>query len=85
VPLRVYFDGDWDAKIKGDIEDAIRDCIGDPPADEDWAVSIVPSFSFQYCEVKVKTQRQARRRLFFEDPGMLPRAISDWIKLYPLL
>ncbi|MGA3292675.1 MAG: hypothetical protein ABSE45_01690 [Candidatus Acidiferrales bacterium] len=84
MPLRVLFDGDWDLRIKREIEEAIRGCVGEPPADQDWAVSVFLSTSFQYCEVRVKTPHQTRRRIFFEDPRTLPKAIPDWIGLYPL-
>lgn len=84
MALIVEFDGEWDPKSKREIEDAVRKCIGAPPEDEKWTVSIAAGFSQSYCEVQVMTPNQTRTRLFFEDPARLANAITDWIKSYPL-
>lgn len=87
MPLRVLFDGDWDARnkaIKEEIEKALHACIGDPPAGQVWFVSLFLSESLHFCEVKVRTPSQSRMRLFFEEPRALPKIIVDWIALYPL-
>ena len=82
--LNLHFDGFWDEETKGNIEHAIRDCIGEPPKDEEWVVSIVRHYTFQPCAVQVKTLKQTRSRLFFEQSSALSKAIPDWLKLYPL-
>ncbi|HXQ27368.1 MAG TPA: hypothetical protein VN822_13240 [Candidatus Acidoferrales bacterium] len=78
------FDGFWDADTRGNIEHAIRACVGEPPKDEEWVVSVVRQFPFQPCAVQVKTLKQTRSRLFFENSPALSKAIPDWLKLYPL-
>jgi hypothetical protein len=84
VGLVVYFDEGWDPKTRRDVEDAIRKCIGDPPKDEKWFASLTTGFAQNYCEVQVTTPNQTRTRLFFEEASMLPKAITDWINIYPL-
>lgn len=80
----VYFNEGWDPETRRHVEDAIRKCIGDPPKDEEWGVSLITGFSQDYCEVKVMTPNQTRTRLFFEEPAKLPKVITDWIEMYPL-
>ncbi len=82
--LLVKFDGNWDSQAKKEIEDAIRRRIGEPPNNENWVVSVTTGLSQNYCDVRVTTTRQIRSRLFFEDPKKLPKAIVDWISMYPL-
>jgi hypothetical protein len=82
--LIVDFNEGWDPQTKVDIEDAVRKCIADPPQGEKWIVSLAAGFAQSYCEVRVRTPSQTRTRFFFEDPRSLPKAITDWIQLYPL-
>jgi hypothetical protein len=84
VGLIVDFNQDWDFHVRIAIENALRKCIPEPPKDEDWIVSLAAGFAQSYCEVSVKTPSQTRTRFFFEDPHSLPKAITDWIHLYPL-
>ncbi len=62
----------------------LRKTLGLPPADEKWVVSVDAADFSEYCEVRVVTPNQRRSRLFFEDPANLPKAITEWIELYPL-
>jgi len=82
--LTFQFDGFWDTDIRGNIEHAIRECVGEPPNGEEWVVSIARSFPFQPCTVQVKTLNQTRSRLFFEHSSALSKAIPNWLMLYPL-
>jgi len=82
--LIIDFNEGWNSQTKGDIEDALRKCIGQPPDGETWVVSLTTGFAQHYCEVRVRTASQTRTRLFFEEPGNLPKTINDWINLYPL-
>jgi len=82
--LIIDFNEGWNSQTKGDIEDALRKCIGHPPDGETWVVSLTTGFAQHYCEVRVRTASQTRTRLFFEEPGNLPKTINDWINLYPL-
>jgi len=84
MDLRVHFDGYWDPETRKRVEDAVRSCIGEPPADETWAISIVAGFSLQYFEVQLRTPDQTRSHLFFNGVEKLPKAITDWINIYPL-
>jgi len=82
--LLVNFDGGCDSRAKSEIEDAIRKCVGDPPKDEKWVVSVRVGFAQNYCEVRVVTAHQTRTRLFFDETPKLAKAIADWIGMYPL-
>jgi hypothetical protein len=84
LSLIVDFEQGWDSHVRIAIEDALRKCIVEPPQGEDWVVSLAVGFAQHYCEVQVRTPSQTRTRFFFEDPGNLPQAITDWIQLYPL-
>lgn len=82
--LIVNFNEGWDPKTKSNIEREIRQCISDPPIDEEWVVSVIAGFSQNYCDVRVTTPNQTRTRLFFEEAPKLAKAITDWINMYPL-
>jgi hypothetical protein len=84
MSLQVSFNGFWDEQTKARLEQAIRASVGEPPSGEEWSIAVDRSFSHLYCDVQVKTQRQSRKRLFFEEPPLLPQAISDWLRSYPL-
>jgi hypothetical protein len=84
VALTIDFRGGWEPRTKTQIEQALRKTVGLPPAGEKWVVSVVAAGLSQYCEVRVVTPNQRRSRLFFEDPANLPKAITEWIELYPL-
>lgn len=84
MALKTEFEGFWDPDNKTNIERAIRECVGEPPKDEEWVVSIARQFPFQPCTVHVKTLKQTRSRLFFEPSVSLSKAIPDWLRLYPL-
>jgi hypothetical protein len=84
MSLSLNFTGYWDAETQGQLEKAIRVCVGEPPKDEDWSVSLGRSISLIYCDVRVKTSHQTRSRMFVEDPSALPKAITDWLMSYPL-
>jgi len=84
MSLSLNFTGYWDTETQGQLEDAIRVCIGEPPEEENWSVSVERSFSLIYCNVRAKTLRQTRSRMFVDEPSALPKAITDWLKLYPL-
>jgi hypothetical protein len=70
-----------DRKIQNTIESVIRGCIGDLRKDEDWRIWIHASGG--YCQVVVKGPSQTRERFFFDDVGVLPQKIRDWLELYP--
>lgn len=59
MSLHINFDGVSDSEIRARIETAIWDCIGDPPRDEDWSVTVT-SFG-NGCTVLVKTPNQRRK------------------------
>ena len=80
--LHIDFDGVWDMKARARIEGAVRDCVGEPPKNEDWDVSI-RTFG-GYCLVSVKTLHQTRRKMFFSDVSKLAEAIPEWLQQYPL-
>jgi len=80
--LRIDFDGFGDMKARPRIEAAIRDCIGEPLADEDWNVSITTFGA--YSVVSVKTLQQARRKMFYLNFSRLAEAIPEWLQQYPL-
>jgi len=82
--LLLKFDGNWDSLAKKEIEDAIRKRISEPPEDENWVVWATTGLSQNYCDVQVTTPRQTRSRIFFEDVDKLPKAIVDWLGMYPL-
>jgi len=82
--LIIDFNEGWLSQTKNGIEEALRECIGEPPDGETWVVSLTAGFAQLYCEVRVRTASQTRTRFFFEEPHNLPNAIHDWIKLYPL-
>lgn len=84
MAFTVNFDGSWDSRTRKEIEDAIRGCVGEPPNNETWVVSLSAGFSRDFCEVQVTTARQNRSRLFFEESSKLARAITEWISMYPL-
>ncbi len=84
MSLSLTFSGYWDADTQGRLEQAIRVCIGEPPKIEDWSVSLDRSISHNFCDVRVKTLHQTRSRMFLDDPSALPKAITDWLKSYPL-
>ena len=84
VGLLVNFDGGCDSRAKNEIEDAIRKCVGEPPKDEKWVVSVRMGLSQNYCEVRVVTANQTRTRLFLDETSKLAKAIADWISMYPL-
>ena len=83
MSLSLDFTGDWGPATQGEVEGAIRECIGEPPRGEDWSVSLRRS-PF-YCEVRVKTPRQTRRRMFVHDLSELAKAVTDWLVSYPLM
>ena len=83
MALTIDFGTGWDRKTRNEIEGALRACIGEPPQSEEWVVSLRAGFS-RYCDVKIATPSQRRSRLSFEDPAHLPKAITEWIELYPL-
>jgi hypothetical protein len=80
--LHIDIDGVCDLKARTHIESAIRECIGEPPGDEDWNVSI--SGFGGYSVVVVRTPRQARRKMFFSNVWNLSEAIPEWLQQYPL-
>ena len=82
--LKTKFEGFWDPDNRASIERAIRECVGEPPKDEEWVVSIARDFPYQPCSVQVKTLKQTRSRLFFDQSAALSKAIPDWLRLYPL-
>jgi len=84
MSLSLHFTGYWDAATQGQLEKAIRECIGEPPKDQEWSVSLSRSFSLLSCDVRVKTLHQTRSRMFLDDLSALPKAITDWLNLYPL-
>jgi len=84
LALIIDFSEGWHLQTKRDIESALRKCIAEPPGGENWVVSLAAGFAQNYCEVRVTTPTQTRRRFFFEEPGHLPKVITDWINLYPL-
>ena len=83
MSLSLNFTGDWDAATQGELESAIRECIGEPPRGEDWSVSLRRSSFF--CDVRFKTLRQTRSRMFMDDLSALSKAITDWLMAYPLM
>jgi len=82
--LHFEFNDGWDPQHRKNIEDAVRKCVREPRNNDKWFVSITAGFSRQFCEVQVMTPNQTRSRFFFEDPASLPKAIADWISMYPL-
>ena len=82
--LIVDFNQGWDSQLRIAIENALRKSIVGPPDGETWTVSLAAGFAQSYCEVRVSTLSQTRTRLFFEDSHSWPKAITDWIQLYPL-
>ena len=52
MSLHVEFDGIRDSETLRRIENAIRQCMGDPPADEEWITSVT-SFGY-YCRIVVQ-------------------------------
>jgi hypothetical protein len=84
MALIVDFNQGWDSKTKTAIEEAIRECIGKPPDGEDWTVSVNCGTGHNFCDIRLTTPNQTRTRVFFEERANLPKAISDWIALYPL-
>ena len=79
--LRIDFDGYWDDATRLLIGEAVRTCMGEPPGGENWSVSVDRTAA--YCDLCVTTPRQTRRRMFFDELQMLPRAVCNWLKLYP--
>jgi len=82
MSLQIDFDGFWDWSTKKSIESALRECIGDPPRDEEWNVALTSYGG--YCIVLAKTTQQTRRKMFFLRPSELAEVIPMWLKEYPL-
>jgi hypothetical protein len=80
--LHIEFDGIGDSETRVRIESALRQCICEPPEDEEWDVAVT-SYG-RYCIVLVKTAQQARKKLFFLRALELVEAIPIWLKQYPL-
>jgi hypothetical protein len=80
--LHIEVDGVWDLEARARIEGTIRDCVGEPPRDEEWTVSV--SIFDSYSVVLVKTPHQTRRKMFFSEVSKLSEAIPEWLQQYPL-
>jgi len=82
MSLQITVEGIVDTDARGQIEGALRGGVGDPPTEEEWtvvAVSVDGGFV-----VLLKTPRQSRTKLFFQDVSQLPDAIRTWLKLHPV-
>jgi hypothetical protein len=82
MSLLIDFDGLWDGGSETRVESALRECIGQPPGDEEWSVAVTSYGS--YCMVFVKTAQQTRRKMFFLSASELAEALPVWLKQYPL-
>jgi hypothetical protein len=76
--FHIDVDGVSDSKAEAGIESAIRECVGEPPRDEEWNMS-VSSREDQSCVV-VRTPRQALRKIFFSHFWNLSAAIPAWLQ-----
>ena len=86
MSLSLSFNGHcWDAAAQEQLESAIRGCIRESPRGEDWSVSLDRSDSIDSCDVRVKTSRYTRSRMFEDDLSALPKAITDWLMSFPSL
>ena len=82
MSLLIDFDGLWNGGTEARVENALRECIGQPPGDEEWNVAVTSYGS--YCMVVVKTAQQTRRKMFFLSASELVEALPVWLKQYPL-
>jgi hypothetical protein len=82
MPLHIDIDGVLDLKAKAQIESSVRECVGDPPTDEEWNVSI--SRLDAQSVVVVRTPRQAVRKMFFSNLWDLSAAIPAWLQQHPI-
>lgn len=80
--LHIDFNGVSDLEVRACIEGAVRECVGEPPRDEAWNVSV--SALGGYSLVLVKTSHQTRKKIFFSDVSKLSEAISERLQRYPL-
>jgi hypothetical protein len=82
MSLQINFDGLWDCETYTRIESTLRECVGTPPGDDEWNVSVTSYGNF--CVVLVKTLQQTRRKAFELCGLELAAAIPAWLKEYPL-
>ena len=82
MSLTVNFEGLWTSDTKTRLEKALRECVGEPPGDEEWSLAV--SSYGRYCIVLVKTAQQTRRKVFFLRAAELAEAIPMWLEQYPL-
>jgi hypothetical protein len=69
-------------ELRQRVVDAIRDCIGDRPPDENWKVSIRNLVG--HYEITVKGPLQTRQKFFFGDTPKLAATVRAWLESYPL-
>ncbi len=82
MSLHIDMEGVSDQQAKKEIESSIRECVGEPPKNEDWNISI--SRSDGQSLVVVRTPRLALRKLFFSSLWGLPDAIPAWLHQHPV-
>lgn len=82
MSLHIEFDGIRQLETRTRIENAVGECVGEPPESQERVVSVT---SFRdFCTVVVKTQQQKRRKTFFLAALDLPDAVQEWLNQYPL-
>jgi hypothetical protein len=80
--LHIDIDGVCDPKAKTSIESTIRECVGEPPKDEEWNVSI--SSHEGQSVVVMRTPRQAHRKIFSSNLWNLSAVIPAWLQQHPI-
>jgi hypothetical protein len=82
MSLHIDMEGVSDQQAKKQIESSIRECVGEPPKNEEWNISI--SRSDGQSVVVVRTPRLALRKLFFSSLWSLSEAIPAWLLQHPV-
>ena len=82
MSLGIGIEGIADPAKRLDIETAIRECVGDPPGDEQW--SIVAVFYEGSCTLLLKTPKLSRTKLLVYDGTEPTDVVRDWLRLYPM-